>query len=295
MGKPGNSKRIGGATNNISASAPSAPQQPQPNPQPQPQPQMQPQAQPMPQQPLQQPQQPQIHQISTTDLNKLQQFAALDDRAMARAIYESENAQLPIFLMDRPSATQNLVFSQDFNEMPLVLSNYDFNQYLIDHGIPKSQVMFRSTNNASFFVSGQNVQFNLTPEQTLDMLRYSPYSYVGGKHGGMAYGAGNYFSMAAHGNTGYGGATTKVVLSPTASIISDNRLYSGMSLFDAKMPLTASEIKRAANRPGMKTSGETMSLYALAQGFNVITDSTTNPDYHNIILRSAMVMNKNNF
>lgn len=289
MGKPGNSKRIGGATNNISISASSttASQPQQPNPQPQMQPQ-QPQQQPP------QPAQPKTPQITTVDLNKLQQFAALDDRAMARAILDAQSAQLPIFLLDRPSATQNLVFAQDFNEMPLVLSNYDFNNYLLQHGIPKSQVMFRSSDGGSFFVNGQNVQFTLTPGETLDMLRYNPYSYVGGKHGGMVYGAGSYFSMASTGSTGYGSVTTKAVLSPSASIISKSQLTNRQTAFDSKMPLTAREIRNAVNRPGVKT-GETYSLYALAQGFNVITDSTSNPDYHNVILRSAMVMNKNNF
>lgn len=294
MGKPGNSKRIGGATNNISASA-SAPQpQPTPMPQPTPQPQ-QPQQQPN---QNQQPQQPQIHQVSVNDLTSLQQFANLDDRAMAKAIYDSGNTMLPVFLRDQPSATQNLVFAQGWNEAPLVLNNPAWNAYLAQNNIPKSQVMFRSSNPASYFDIPLQMQIDLTDAETADLLRYGQYSYIGGKYGGQALGAGSYFSMRATGRSIYGSATMKAVLSPNANIIDENALRTQTNMFNSKMPLTSSEIRRAANRfysPKSWTgsSGEQSSLYALALGYNVVRAS--DHDYHNIILRNAIVMNKWNF
>lgn len=297
MGKPSVSKKISAPVNNVVSSP--APQQATPQPQAQPVPQPQ-QAQQPPKQPDNQvPPQPTTPQISVNDLTTLQQFANLDDRAMARAILNSNNVDLPFYLKDEPSATQNLVYSLGMNEAPMVLSNYDWNNYLAANGIQKSQIMFRSMSAGGYVPDGMRDTINLTPDQMAQILMYAPHSYVGGKYGGMAFGAGTYFDMDATGNTGYGGKTIKAILSPQASVITKSDLMNRESLFASKMPLTYREINNSASRFYSSQSfsgsrGERISLLSLGMGYNVIA-SRIGGGYHNVITRNAMIMNKNIF
>ena len=189
---------------------------------------------------------------------------------------------MPNHLKDASDATQKFVYAAGVNEKPLVLDDADFDKFRRDNNIPKSQVMARSTNGASYTVNGTTI--NLTPKQTTDLIKYGSLTYVGGKHGGQVYGAGTYFDMNGGHNTGYAGGTTMVaVLNPkTAKPISRSTLRSQTARWSQSHPQFASAVG--------PFSGSTMSIYALAQGYNVITDGGS---YHNVIDRSAIVIKKN--
>jgi len=93
--------------------------------------------------------------------------------------------------------------------------------------------------------------------------------------------------MTGGSSTGYGGTTANAVLNPnTARIISDSALANKAQAFAQSHPKFASAVGRFSN--------STMSIYALAMGYNVITDHSggarpKSGDYYNIIDRSALV------
>lgn len=215
----------------------------------------------------------------------LKNISGMSDDELAALVIASRSAQMPNFLADRPSATQKFVFQAGLNEKPMVLDSQAFNQYLQDNHIPQGQILSRSVNGANYInQDGYTVKY--TPQQVQDILKYSRLNYIGGKHGGQNYGAGAYFAMTGGSSTGYGSNTANAVLNPkTAKIIDKYSLGNQVSAFTKTHPKTARAI-------GAYNSS-TMSIYALAMGYNVIAENSrknsNSGDYYNIIDRSALV------
>ena len=132
-------------------------------------------------------------------------------------------------------------------------------------------------------------------------MRYSRLNYIGGKHGGQAYGAGTYFAMTGGSNTGYGGAPAQAVLNPkTAKIIGDTELYMAAKSFARSHPKFAQAMGGTPRNP-VNIDQSNQSVWALAMGYNVITDHSKDSsgkylrgrgDYYNVIDRSALVYKK---
>ena len=219
-------------------------------------------------------------------------FAQLDDKSMAAVINAAKNAVLPNQLADSNDLTQKVVFQAGINEKPMVLDRNAFNQFVQDNGL-QNNILSRSINSNSY-TNAMGRQVKLSTSDISDMLKYSRLNYIGGKHGGMAYGAGTYLAQTGKigGNTGYGGTTLNAVLNPaTARIISDTRLTSAASRWAMSHPLSAKALGPFSNR--------TQSAYALAMGYNVVVDhyGHSNPtpqqiskgDYVVVLDRKALV------
>lgn len=219
----------------------------------------------------------------------LTNISQMSDDELAALVIASKNAKMPNFLADRDDATQKFVFQAGLNEKPQVLDTAEFNQFMQDNGIKQGEIISRSVNPISY-TNQQGYTTKLSANDIIDTLKYSKLNYIGGKHGGQAYGAGSYFAMVGGGSTGYGGTTAEAVLNPnTARVIYDGRLASLAQSFAQTHPKFAKAVGRYSN--------SNMSIYALAMGYNVITDHSggTRPgrgDYYNVIDRSALVYRK---
>ena len=216
----------------------------------------------------------------------VKQLQGMGDSQLAQLYTQSKTAKLPNHLNDADDATQKFVFTAGINGKPTVLDQAEFNQFMKDNGISQREILSRSIRQSDLNTSAGS-KAKLTPQQIVDMLKYGRLTYIGGKRGGQAYGAGAYFDMNGGGSTGYGnGATMTAVLNPaTARPISDTRLPSLARAFDQAHP----QFARATGG----YNGRNMSIYALVLGYNVITESNGGPGrYHNIIDRAAMVMLK---
>lgn len=242
--------------------------------------------QPQPPQQQQPPQQTPINQTPVVN-DAMSVLNSMSDDQLAQLMKQSKNVDMPNHLNDVVDVTQKFVYKAGFNEMPQVLDDAAFDQYLKDNNIPRSDILSRSVNGANYTVNG--VSMRLTPQQVTDMMKYSQLNYVGGKHGGQVYGGGTYFDKNGGHNTGYGGGATAIaVLNPaTAKIIDKVTLKSQIPAFIQSHPKFAAQV-------GHGTSNDVLSIYALAMGYNVITDSRTNPSYHNVIDRKALVYRKSN-
>ena len=213
-------------------------------------------------------------------------LSQMSDQQLTALYRMSQTIDMPNHLNDVDDATQKFVFAAGVNGKPTVLSDAEFQQYLKDNGIPQSQVLARTTGGANYMVNGTTI--TLTPTQVADLTKYGELNYVGGKHGGMAYGAGTYFSKNGGRPTGYGRGSTVTmvaVLSKNAKAIDETTLYKKTATWVQSHPQFANAVGRI--RP------QNQSIYALAQGFNVITDNYAY-DYHNVIDRSALVMKQSN-
>ena len=231
----------------------------------------------------QQPQQTQTQKALNIPVNDVSQIASMTDDQLATLYRQAVKTDLPNHLNDIPDITQKFVYVAGINGKPQVLDDTQFNQFMKTNNIPTSDIMARESGSGTFTTN--SVSFNLTPQQTVDMLKYSDLNYIGGKHGGQAYGAGGYFDMNGGQATNYapGGVTAVAVLNPqTARVISLNNLQRAASAFDRAHPKFA------------KASGgfthKNWSIYAIAMGYNVIKSDYGS--YHNVIDRSALVFRK---
>jgi hypothetical protein len=113
-------------------------------------------------------------------------------------------------------------------------------------------------------------------------------NYIGGKHGGQVYGAGTYLDKNGGKPTGYGRGNSQTmiaVLSNKAKPITKSQLQTQTQQWIQSHPKFAKAVGSFNN--------SNASIYALAQGYNVITDSFGS--YHNVIDRSALVIRKENY
>jgi len=211
-------------------------------------------------------------------------LAAMTDAQLAQVYRDSQRTSLPNHLNDNPDVTQKFVYSIGLNERPMVLDAASFNQFMSDNNIPQSQLLARSVNGGVVTTTAGN-RVGITAQDILDQMKYSRLNYIGGKHGGQAYGAGTYFDMTGGRNTGYGQTTAVAVLNPaTARVITDAQLSRMAHAFDQSHP----QFARATGGYNTGYSGgrNNMSVYAVVMGYNVIKDA--HGTYHNVIDRAAL-------
>ena len=214
----------------------------------------------------------------------LAQIASMSDDQLAQAVIDSRTVDMPNFLNDHPDQTQKFVYQVGLNGAPTVLDQQQFDQFLQQNNIPRAQVMARSVRDNGLYKAQLQV----------DSFKYSELTYIGGKIGGQASGAGTYFDMNGGHSTGYGGygsqgsATMLAVYNPkTARVIDFNALRRKAIAFANSHP-------KFARAVGGFTAGSNgnASIYALAMGYNAISGGPVSPTYQNVIDRSAVVVLK---
>lgn len=239
--------------------------------------------------------QPTANQQSTPILQAstgMDALAQMDDSQLAALAMQARNQQLPNQLNDAASLTQRFVFAAGLNEKPTVLDDTEFSQFMTDNNMTSRDLLSRSVSPISYTnASGTNVR--MAGDDVADMLKYSRYNYIGGKHGGNAYGDGTYFDHVRGRNTGYGSTTVTSVLNPaTAKVISDAQLRAQAPRFAQTHPKFAAAVGRLNTTYGSPNNN--MSIYALAMGYNVIDATGNLSGYTNVIDRAALVYRASN-
>lgn len=212
-------------------------------------------------------------------------LSQMSDAQLAQLYNQSRTVDMPNHLNDVADATQRFVYMAGVNGKPMVLDQANFDKFLRDNNIPRSDILARTTGGANYSVNGTNIR--LSSNQVCDLIKYGDLNYIGGKHGGQVYGGGTYFDRNGGRPTGYNGNQTMLaVLNPqTARPISKDRLRNQTATWARSHPQFAKAVGSFSN--------SNASIYALAQGYNVITDGRRG--YHNIIDRTAMVMRDTNY
>ena len=219
-----------------------------------------------------------------------QQLANLNDNDAYKLLKAANNIDMPNHLKDAPDGTQDLVYALGMNTPPTILDSAQFNQFMKQNNIPQSQVMSRQVGGGTYNTTAGS-RNRLSDAQIAQMWLSDPYNYIGGKHGGQAYGAGAYFDMNGGRSTGYGSGQTTLytgVLNPkTARVITDTALSRKASQWAQTHPKANAELRKLARKGNNWGNGD-LSLYAIMLGYNVIKAS--HGGYHNVIDRSAMVI-----
>lgn len=208
----------------------------------------------------------------------------MTDDQLAQLVTASKNAIMPNHLSDVDDQTQKFVYQAGLNEKPQVMDAAAFSQFLAANNIPQSQLLARSVNPITFTAMGTT--FTYTAQQVAAMMMHSRYNYIGGKVGGQKIGAGTYFDQNGGTSTGYGQHTTVAALNPaTARVINSSQLRTAAQAFAKTHPKFARAVGGYVDS-SRKWTNNNMSIWALAMGYNVITDGY---GYHNVIDRSALV------
>ena len=223
----------------------------------------------------------------TISVGGVGQLSQMTDDQMEQVVRSSYKIDMPNQLKDARDRTQRFVYAIGLNEKPEVLDDKAFNKYLSDNNIPKSAIISRSVSNPPpYQVNG--ITYQLTAQDVTDMLKYSSLNYIGGKHGGQAYGAGTYFEQNGGKNTGYGRGATMigVINRQKANIITRNNLLNKIPAFQKSHPKTAAAIGAVSSR--------NYSIYAACMGYNVISSGSGSGTYFNVIDRAALILRKSN-
>ena len=211
----------------------------------------------------------------------------MDDDQLADIAIKSKTVDMPNMLADVDDVTQKFVYQANLNDKPQVLDQADFNKFMSDNNLGKSDLLSRSINDISYTnKSGTHVP--MKAQDVADMMMYSKYNYIGGKVNGQALGAGTYFDHTNGNPTGYGKKTVVAVLNPaTARTIDSYTLRQKASSFAKTQPKFAKAV--GSYNTAFSGGKNNMAIYALAMGYNVIMDSG---GYTNVIDRSALVYRK---
>ena len=247
-----------------------------------------------------QPQQPLVNTMNPANANQapndqntplqpggVTALTQMTDDELAKLVQDSKHAIMPNFLSDANDVTQAFVYQAGLSGLPQVLDGPAFQQFLASNNIPQSDVLARSVDDIKYQAGGHTM--SLTGKQQADMLMYSKFNYIGGKHGGQALGAGAYFARNGGRNTGYGSYTMVAAINPAlAKPISRSQLGVKAAAFAKTHP------KFAAAVGGYNTNfhNNNMSIWALAMGYNVVTGDGYGDSRTNIIDRSVLVYRK---
>lgn len=203
-------------------------------------------------------------------------ISEMSDTELANLYRKSLEMTLPNGLNDAENTTQRFVFAAGLNEKPLVLDDDAYYDFLEENGIRRVDQLARSVSS--------NYDAELNYEDIIDMMKYSDYNYIGGKHGGAAYGYGTYFDQNGGYNTGYGDATAVGVLNPATTKVVD---YYELPYKIKEWSKTHPEFEAAV---GTYRLVPNPSIYAVAMGYNVIRAGS----YFNVLDRRALVYRKSN-
>lgn len=192
-------------------------------------------------------------------------FMNMTDDEKATSIITSVGTKGDITRLPTPlqkggeSRVQKVVYDLGLNNKPTVLDTNEFNKFMKDNNIPKSQLLTRSADNPN----------------TFDAFRTSDYNYIAGRKGGSVYGEGTYFAHSYGNNTGYGRLSMNAVLNPqTAKVVKYDDLQKIRQKFSPSL---------------QKAVGSQEALIALAAGYNVIEVSNG----YTIVLDRAAVVAEN--
>ena len=210
----------------------------------------------------------------------------MSDDELADVVIKSKTVDMPNQISDVNDVTQKFVYQANLNDKPQVLDNASFNKFMSDNNLGTSDLLSRDVKPINY-TNNSGTHVHLTDTQVANMMMYSKLNYIGGKVGGQAYGAGTYFDHVNGNSTGYGTKTVVAVLNPkTARTIDTYTLRTKAASFAQTHPKFAKAV--GAYNSSFSGGKNNMAIYALAMGYNVITDGTKS-GYTNVIDRAALV------
>lgn len=210
----------------------------------------------------------------------LAEVQAMSDQELHDFLINVYHTDIPDFLND--VHLQKMIYSLGLNDGPEIVSQQEFDN-MVSAG---NEVIYRTVNPTT--VNGVSFSAN----DICDMLTDGDVTYVGvGVHGD-----GLYFSNDLRGSKAYGyssqAKTVGAVFNGKARIITEGRLRSQYDAFVKTHPQT----QKALGYARSKSYHDSMSQFALIQGYNVIvSQQTSTEDYYTVLDRSVLTMTRKRY
>lgn len=220
--------------------------------------------------------------IATPSGLTLSDVQAMDDQQLHDFLIDVNKTDIPAFLND--IHLQKMIYALGMNDTPEIVDSATFKQ--LTSGPGALTPIYRTVNDTN--VNG--VPF--TAQDICDMLTDGDVTYVGnGIHGD-----GLYFSNDLGGSKAYGGRrgskTLAAVLNQKAKVISERQLQ---SLYD-NFVKTHPQSRKALGFAKARSSHDSMSQFALTQGYNVITSNQYGGEvYYTVLDRSVLTMTRDHY
>lgn len=210
----------------------------------------------------------------------LAEVQAMNDQELHDFLINVYHTDIPDFLND--VHLQKMIYSLGLNDGPEIVSQQEFDN-MVSSG---NEAIYRTVNPTT--VNGVSFSAN----DICDMLTDGDVTYVGvGVHGD-----GLYFSNSLRGSKAYGygsqAKTVGAVFNGKARLITEGRLRSQYDAFVKTHPQT----QKALGYARSKSYHDSMSQFALIQGYNVIVSrQTSTEDYYTVLDRSVLTMTRKRY
>lgn len=220
--------------------------------------------------------------IATPSGLTLSDVQAMDDQQLHDFLIDVNKTDIPAFLND--IHLQRMIYALGMNDAPEIVDSATFKQ--LTSGPGALTPIYRTVNDT--IVNG----IPMTAQDVCDSLTDGDTTYVGnGIHGD-----GLYFSNDLGGSKSYGGRrgskTLAAVLNQKAKVISERQLQ---SLYD-NFVKTHPQSRKAFGFAKARSSHDSMSQFALTQGYNVITSNQGGGEvYYTVLDRSVLTMTRDHY
>ena len=221
--------------------------------------------------------------VSTPSGHTLAEVQAMDDKGMHDFLIDVDKTDIPDFL--NTHHLQKMAYALGLNDGPEIVSQQEFDDMTTNapfgSGMP---VIYRTVNDSSG--SG------MTADDICDMITDGDVTFLGdGIHGD-----GLYFSNQLSGSKAYGNGpsarTVGAVLNSNAKVVSETSLRKQYDAFVKTHPQT----RKALGFARTKSTHDSMSQFALLQGYNVITSNQYGGEvYYTVLDRSALTMTRKRY
>lgn len=216
----------------------------------------------------------------------LSDVQAMDDQQLHDFLIAVNDTDVPDFL--NTHHLQKMVYALGLNDAPEIVDSATFKQ--LTSGPNALTPIYRTVHD--------NSSSGLTAQDICDMITDGDVTYLGnGIHGD-----GLYFSNVL-GTPGYSGSkgywaygstnlTVGAVLNQKAKVISERQLQ---SLYD-NFVKTHPKSRRALGFAKQRSTNDSMSQFALTQGYNVITSNQGGGEvYYTVLDRSVLTMTRDHY
>lgn len=206
-----------------------------------------------------------------------QSFMAMTNDQKADYIDSVASKPVPVFLAD--NAFQSFIYNSQMNDKPQVVSESTLNSM-------KGTELFRTVNN----VYNQRADISYRADEIAAQISKGSVTRVSDT-GGSVYGRGIYFANTYSGSIVYGNtrgnvqktAVLRCKLNSNARSISYNAADKALSSEIG----SGSKLGKSLGKIASRDRKSAVSIYALSQGFNVITNGS---GYFNVLNRNAVTV-----
>lgn len=205
---------------------------------------------------------------------------AMGDQQLHDFLIDVDKTDIPAFL-NQNIHLQKMLYALGMNDKPEIVDKATMQKLLSGPNPPV--MIYRTVNDTT--VNGIPV----TAKDICDILTDGDLTYVGnGIHGD-----GLYFSNSLSGSKSYGSRrgsrTVGAILNDKAKVISENQLR---SLYDSYVK-THPQSQKALGFARSRSHHDSMSQFALTQGYNVIVSKqSSHENYYTVLDRSALTMTR---